>query len=287
MTRIVSYSELLKWDTCPRQYYYNFELGLRTREESEALTIGAKGHKLLQFFYTALQEGFTKDRALKKTQERAEKLINTESITEISGLLKAWGLVSNYIRETEFTSDVILVENRFVIPLVLVAPIALIDEYGLHDVEIGFTPDVVFQRKGGFCDVEDAKFVGRAWSSAKLNRFPQAKIYQILLKKMKYNVTNSAIRFFNTQTSLISVRNYTLTPAAEVILIRDLTKTIAEVMEYRKLPATEKTETRRTMNYPTCQGCSFEFACTLEAEGKDATPTFKAQFVKSTYDYRS
>lgn len=282
--RIVSYSELFKWDTCHRQYYYRFTLGLKPIEESGPITLGIKGHTLLQSFYESLKLGNTKEVALEDTRRQAVKLMESEKLGDF-GILKAWTLVDNYIRETDFTSNAVLVENRFLFPFVRIAPPAFVDLHGLHDVQIGFTPDVVFERAGGLFDVEDSKFVARAWSKSKLNRFQQAKLYQIFLKKMGYNVTRSTVRFFNVTTGAIKAQNYTLIQAEEETLIHDFINGVKEVLKYRSQPTPVLEKARRTMNYTACQFCAFEFACTLEAQGKDASKTLSTEFVKSDYDY--
>jgi len=282
---IISYSEVFKWDTCPRQYWYRFGLGLRPQNESGAIDTGVKGHKLLQHFYNLLELGHSKDEAVRLTQQEASKMVKAEAISEIGSLLKAWTLVDNYIRGNDFNSKAVLVENRFLIPIEKIAPEDLIDLYDLQNVQIGFTPDVVFEHTGGFCEVEDAKFVGRAWSKSKLNRFQQSKLYQIFLNRMGYNVTRSSVRFFNVTTGLVKPQDYTLSSAEEENLISDFTRAVGEVFEYRRSPESSKQYTRRTMNYTTCQFCAFEFPCTLEAEGKDASKTLKHEYTKSDYDY--
>lgn len=285
MTTIVSYSEVFKWDTCQRQYYYRFGLGLKPLEESDAIVKGVKGHKLLQSFYSAMQSGKTKEEALALTQQSAKNLINNERVTDFS-LIKAWTLVDNYIKSTDFRSSAILVENRFLFPAATLAPnVRDVDDYNLWDVQIGFTPDVVFERKGGMLDVEDSKFVARAWSKSKLNRFQQAKLYQIFLKSMGYNISRSVIRFFNTTTGEIKEQPYTLSKGEEETLIHDFFAGVAEILRYKQQPEEVKCNTRRTMNYTACQFCAFEFPCTLEAEGKDASKTLKNLYTKSDYDY--
>jgi hypothetical protein len=281
MTIIVSYSELFKWDTCPRQYYYNFELGLRPIEISGPINTGVKGHKLLQTFYTAVQEGQTRTEAIASTDRAAAAMVKNASISDVGSLLKSWTLVSNYIKIVDLSAPAVLVENRFLFPA------SMLDSNPMFDnIQIGFTPDVVFERKGKFVDVEDSKFVGRAWSKSKLNRFQQAKLYQVFLKRMGYNVTRSSVRFFNTTTGIISAQDYVMKAAEEATVVRDFTAAILELVEHKKSGGYPNPDwARRTTNYTACQFCSYEFICTLEAEGKDASKTMAAEFEKSDYDY--
>jgi CRISPR/Cas system-associated exonuclease Cas4 (RecB family) len=276
---IVSYSELFKFQTCQRQYYYRFILGLRSVEESKAIATGVKGHKLLENFYLGLNDGLTKEEAKAAVAASAMKLMAKQGVADVS-LLPAYTLVDNYINSTEFNAEAILVENRFRIPAVM-----LTDDPYFEDLEIGFTPDLVLKRSSGFIDVEDYKFVQRAWSAAKIKRYQQSKLYHIFLEAMGYKVSRSVIRFFNVQTGTITDRPYTMTAAAREILLRDFFKGIKEVLEFRRQNLADLTEAPRTMNYTACHYCAFEFACDLEAEGKDASRTLQTQFVKSDYSY--
>lgn len=276
---IISYSEVFKWDTCKKQYAYRFLDGLKPLEETEAMTTGTKGHKLLQNYYTYLSEGKSKEKAHRLTTESAMKLLSGAFYDR--PLLTAWTCVDNYIRNTEMTAEAVLIENRFLFPAS-----KLSDNPLLADVEIGFTPDVVFKRQGGFYDVEDAKFVGRAWSESKLNHFLQAKLYQIMLREMGYNVSRSVVRFFNTQTGKDSAVTAVLKPGEDKSIITDFTAAIVEIVKARQVPLDLREYTfRRTMNYTACGFCAFERPCAMEARGLDVSQTLKTGYVKSDYDY--
>jgi hypothetical protein len=241
------------------------------------MLLGIRGHKLLQNFYTFMGEGHSKDEARKLTTESSAQLLKQNKLD--IPLLKAWTLVDNYIQATEFKSEAVIVENRYLFPLS-----QLSDHPLVQDVQIGFTPDVVFQRQGGFCDVEDAKFVGRAWAESKLKHFVQAKLYQILLSRMGYNVSRSTVRFFNTQTAQIKSHNAELKFGEEATIIQDLISAVVEVVHYKN-DVFRLENTRRTMNNNMCQGCAFDFPCTLEGQGKDASKTFASMYKKNSYDY--
>lgn len=279
---IVSFSEVYKWDTCQRAYYYRFVLGLKPEEETEAITTGTKGHRLLQSFYTLIEEGKTRDEALELVRASAARMIKHESITEMKALLNAWTLVDNYIRTIDVLPKAALVENRFLLP---VAGTLSLDPI-FDDVVIGFTPDVVFKR-GEFYDVEDSKFVQRAWSKSKLDMFPQAKLYQVFLRRMGYNVSRSSIRFFNVATAKITEYHDTLDLAEEVNIVNDFLGGVREVLNYRSLSDDDKERTRRTMNYGACQFCAFNYPCKLQKQGKDASKTLQHLYVKSDYDYNT
>jgi hypothetical protein len=276
---ILSYSEIFKWQVCQRQHYYSFVLGLRPLEESAAIGMGVKGHSLLQQFYTLMREGKTKEEALELVTHDAKVLMSNEGVADYS-LLKAWTLVGNYARATEFSSESILIENRFLLPVS-----KLTDDPELADVQIGFTPDLVVKRKGDRIDIEDAKFISRAWTKSKLNRFPQIKLYQIFMEQMGYEISRCIIRFFNVTTGAVSEFPYVQADAEKKILIRDFLVGVKEVKKQKEKSATELALAARTMNYTACQFCAYEYPCTLEAQGKDASKTLQTQYKKSEYDY--
>lgn len=279
MTITVSYSEIVSWQICQRKHFYSFTLGLRPAEESDALSTGIKGHKLLQTFYGYLGEGKHQDEALDLTQKSAAKEINASKFPDFN-LLKAWNLVQKYVSETDFTAEAIIVENRYLIPAN-----HLTDDPFFRDVQIGFTPDLVMQRKGNKLDIEDAKFVERAWSKKKKNRFGQVRLYQIFLERMGYDISRSILRFFNTKTWVIDEQNYVMSKAAEKILIEDFLVGVRDVVTAKRKPEHTLKFAPRTMNNGACQFCEYEYICSLEAEGKDASNSMTTLYVKSKYGY--
>ncbi len=276
---IISYSELFKFQTCERQYYYNFDQKLRPVKINDPMDTGIKGHKLLEYFYKLLQEGKTPEEACTVVLAMANKLITSENGVDYN-LLKAWTLVDNYIRATDFVANAVMVEQRFLVPASEFSSDPI-----FNDVQIGFTPDLVLERTGKMLDVEDYKFVGRRWSNAKIDRYQQSKLYQIFLKRMGYNVTRTTLRFFNVTTAEMTKKDYVLGPAEEATIIHDFMEGARRVVEYRNSSAFIRGMAPRTMNYTACDFCPFVFPCGLQAQGKDATQTLKTQYQKSDYDY--
>lgn len=281
---VVSYSEIFKFQTCPRQYYYRFILNRAPIEESEAIATGIKGHRLLQSFYESLQAGSSKEKALADTKRKAEQLMKESNIPDFL-LVKAWTLVDNFIRGTEFTAATLLVENRFLLPLERLADAHGIQADDLKDVQIGFTPDLVTERKGGKIDIEDAKFIQRAWSKSKISRFPQLKLYQLFMELMGYDISRCMLRFFNVKTSSITTEPYTMMEEEKYILARDFIFGIRDTIALKNADPERQRQAHRTMNYTACQYCQFEYPCTLEATGKSAQITLETQYTKSNYDY--
>lgn len=281
---IISYSEIAKIQTCKRQWYYRFDLGLRPEHESDAVTTGTNGHKLLQNFYNLLEEGSSKEIALKVVTAQAVAALKEHQFSD-GNLLKAWTLVDNYIRATDFVAKAVMVENRFLVPLTKLAEKYTVDIHGLHSVQVGFTPDLVLERSHKFLDVEDYKFIQRAWSQKKINRFAQLKVYQLLLEAMGYEISRTVLRTFNVTTGKITAYPYPMSHDEKEQVLSDFVEGIREVAEYRMKSLTQAVHHPRTMNNNACQFCDFELPCTLQAQGKSAERTLATQYIKSEYSY--
>lgn len=277
MSIVISYSELIKFDECPRQYYYRYILGLQPIAETLPLATGKKGHKMLQNFYLAIAQGKTPEEARKiVTKEAAKYLILDESVA------KSWVLVDNFMQSyTPGKKSSLLIEQRFLVPASRFSKDPIFD-----DVYIGFTPDLVTERMGGFCDIEDYKFVGKAWSADKIEKHQQLKLYEIFLKEMGYNISRTILRFFNTATGSITEQPFGVDPVERSTILEEFLIGVENVVRFRQLdPEIRVRRSRRVLNTNTCQFCSFKYPCGLERKGKDASNTLKTEFVKSDYDY--
>ncbi len=282
----VSYSEVTRMDVCAKQYYYRYILGLQPLNETIPIATGKKGHKFLQTFYTLLSQGKTIEEAIKVVEKQALEMMTTQSMLDGS-LLKAWTLVKNYMDSYKLSkSESVIVEGRFQVPASRFS-----DDPVFNGVMIGFTPDLVTQRMGGFCDIEDAKFVGKAWSDAKLDQYQQLRLYEIFLKEMGYNISRTILRFFNTAKDgkgSITEHKYVTNPAERKIILDEFLVAVKRVVEFKRQPLPIIiAQSRRTLDTNTCQFCQFKFPCSLERKGQSAENTLRTEYIKSDYDYNS
>lgn len=279
---IISYSEIFRFQTCPRQHYYRFVLGKRPVTESQAINTGNNGHILLDIAYNMLAEGKSKEEIFpvlrEKVIELVDKALDRGHIDITSAIAET--LIENYFNTEDLSFKTLYIENRFLLPLS-----RLTDDPFYEDIEIGFTPDVVFERVGGFIDIEDSKFVQKAWGGKKLERYTQTKYYHIFMESIGYAVSINKIRFFNVATGKTYTKPYTLTKDERDILVEDLLRGIRPLVEHKRQTAEELAKTPRIMNYMTCERCSFNFVCSREAEGKDMSKTLAIEFEDSRYDY--
>lgn len=265
---IVSYSEVSKWTTCQREYYYRFALNKRPMEESSPIMSGTNGHLMLETFYKALQRGCSREEARREVQNQLPKRKTPE-------LVKVWVLVDNYINSLPLEGSAVLVEQSFIVDI----------EPGL---KIGFTPDLLWDHKNKRLDIEDYKFVGRSWSHKKLSRYVQLDIYTVLLRKLGYSVDRAYLRFFNTETNKPSHKLYESSPARLERVFQEFIEYAHQVKAFKQLmPETQREAALRTLNINACNFCYFEYPCTLEQEGESAEKTLTTQYKENkTYGYR-
>lgn len=263
---IISFSQVYCWQTCKREFYYKYGLGLTPANESNAIAIGVYGHKLLETFYKALQKGATKEEARIAIQSHK---LNYETLE----MVNAWVLVDNYIRALDLKGSIVQVERAFILPTAM-------------DLTIGFTPDLIWDYKDKRLEAEDYKFIGRQWPNNKLARYSQLNLYTTFLERLGYDVKLGTLRFFNVKTMKISKKEYTPSRIVKDRLYEEFIVAALEAAEFLSLPVAEQKDIAiRTINYTVCQWCKFNFPCTLELEGKDASKTFAAEYVENTYGY--
>lgn len=265
---IVSFSEVYAWQTCTRQFYYHYGLGLTPIEDKDSISKGTQGHRLLQNFYRGIQRGLSKEEALEEMRE----LFREEKTHEF---IEVWMMVEEYINTLKLEGEALLVEEAFVIPVA-----------GEYDLSIGFTPDLVWNQKGKKIIIEDYKFVGRMWAKSKLSRYTQIDLYNTFLSKMGYDVSKGILRFFNLTTYKFPHQTYTPSQVRLDNLYKEFVRSALEIQEFKNLPLDEQNEiATRTINYTVCQWCSYVFPCNLELDGKDASRTLATQYKPNKYGY--
>lgn len=265
---IVSFSEVYTWQTCRREFYYHYGLGLTPIEDKESIYKGVQGHRLLQNFYRGIQRGLTKDEA----REEMREFFREEKMHE---LVEVWMMVEKYIQDLKLEGEAVLVEEAFVVPVA-----------GEDSLSIGFTPDLVWNQKGKRIIIEDYKFVGRMWAKSKLSRYTQLDLYNAFLHKMGFNVTRGVLRFFNLATNTFPYQVYTPSQTRLDNLYKEFVESALEIQQFKNLPIEQQKEAAiRTINYTVCQWCSYIFPCNLEQDGKDASKTLATQYKPSKYSY--
>lgn len=272
---VISYSEVAIYQQCTQRYYYHFGLGLKALDMGPAITTGIDGHKMLERYYKAVLEGKDQESALAKMHNSVE--------TMTAEKLKAWMLANSYAQEFSSKGKPLLVEEAIIFKPEESLSLGVL---GLDGLTVGFTPDLVWETKNGHIQVEDYKFVGRAWSKKKLAHYRQLNLYIVFLRALGYNVTEGILRFFNTTTNQSSSYSFKPTSRELEILKNDFVKEALKVREFRLQPVVEMREAAsRTLNYSTCSYCPFNYPCSLEAKGLSAQKTFATQYTENDYGY--
>lgn len=272
---VISYSEVTIHQQCTQRYYYHFGLGLKPIEQSAAISTGVDGHKMLERYYKGLRSGKSQESALSSMHNSEERMTGEK--------LKAWMLANAYAKDFNSKGQPLMVEE----PIVYAPKESLeLGVLGLNQLKVGFTPDLVWETKAGHIQVEDYKFVGRAWSKSKLRHYRQLNLYIAFLQELGYKVTEGVLRFFNTTTNQSS--SYSFKPsAAELKLLKiDFVREALKIREFRTQPVAEMAEqATRTLNYSICSYCPFNYPCSLEAKGLSAARTFATQYTENDYGY--
>jgi hypothetical protein len=225
---------------------------------------GRYGHTYLEVFYKSLQEGKTKEQALKIMQESGKDDINGPSL---KGLLAAL----NFARDRPEDGRPILVEEK----------IKVFVEEGL---EFTFVPDLVWEYTEGpwkgQCSVEDYKFVQRRWSDTAISFYRQVPLYIHYLMENGYPTAKKGILWFINRDTGVSQRRI-VTPTKEDLqgFVSEHLKTARRIIKFKNLPIIEQNQVAmRTSNTDQCQKCYFSFPCRLELSGKDISKTLRTGY---------
>lgn len=267
---IISYSEVKSGQACMYRYYYQYGLGLVPKHEGNAINAGHAGHSIMKVFYRAIRNGSTRQDALELARLELDKYTSLHDFNERA--VRAWALAEHYISNLSLKGTPVLVDE----PLQL----DLTSEYGF---KIGFTPDLLWDDV-----VEDYKFVGKAWSNNKQDRYSQLDLYTVFLRMMGYTVNRAVLRFFNLQTNKVTQKTIDINPTKLNTVFNDFVKKASELRDFKELPvAAQRLEATRTFDEGTCNWCKYILPCTYELSGLDASKTLSTQFRENTtYGYR-
>lgn len=287
---VISYSEVNIFHTCSRRYFYQMGMGLAPISMGPAIETGVEGHTYLERFYKSLQAGKTQAASLKAMHNPDSKMTGEK--------LKAWMLANDYASKLDLKEGFPLMVEEKVIHKPDESILAFKDEdrghtyyggneyLGLDDLYIGFTPDLVWEYKNGRVEVEDYKFVQRAWPENKIAHYRQLSLYMAFLRERGIPVSRAVLRFFNATTNKISYQIYNPSDEELNILKSEFIRAALQVKAFKDLPVAEQRELAiRTLNYNTCQYCPFAYPCKLEGQGKSASKTLATQYTESEYGY--
>ena len=124
----LTYSQIMKFKRCPKQYDYAYNQKLSSKFFSAPLQLGSFVHELLDAFYTASMDGLTYEGAVgmvfeKSTSyfaEKTEGLFDEELQKFIDIQEQAEGIVVRYIDfyKSDFQNfDIVAVEEQFRVPI--------------------------------------------------------------------------------------------------------------------------------------------------------------------------
>jgi hypothetical protein len=259
---IVSGSELATFNECEMQHHYKYVKGYNPNSESIAIMTGNFGHDNQEQFFKSIESGKTKEEAL-------------NAITPIANNefgLKAASLSYRFCSDFNVDSGKpVIIEKKMIVPLT-------------EDIDIGFTPDLLWEYNSGEMKLFDWKFTGRTWSEKAAQMHYQLPSYVGHLNRtFGYKITHINYVFFNTKSAeaKYKIQSFRVNDTEVDSIVDD------QIKAADRLGATEPYDVFRINHKNICDYCVFQFPCSLERKGKDATETWKLMFnTKSTgYGY--
>lgn len=281
---IVSNTQVTAKNTCDRQHGYMYAEELEPRVYPLHIRRGIVGHKVLETYYKARQEGETHQSAVNLAMATLIGIIGQTDPDDIEESLMLGELSRLLIKYFEFYADdqfkVLAVEATYSAPLV--------PNPG-YDLHFGQILDVVIELTTGpyrgYVNIIDHKFVNNFMSpdelrlngqqpkyiqTARLNDLPikDAIFNQIRYRKMKDPKPTDLFRRSPLLSNDIAIRT----------VWHETKETAIEI--YEEHEGIRQVNHRRRQSYSACKWCWFKDLCMSELAGQDTTIMRNAQFQK-------
>lgn len=293
---IVSNSEIGMFLRCERQHYYRFALGVEPRLDTvgKAISRGIVGHKALNAYYTALQEGYS----VNDCRDAANEVVKQEIVTTQRLYPEAFDLMTVLIdlkRMIDGYADMYTEEPFKVLHLEEYFSTKIDD-----DIDYGLRLDMLIEyTKGpyrGEIVVMDHKFVYNFKTQAELDSDVQLAKYTKTLRDNGYKYT---VRGVFNQLRYRPIKNPTpdqlyrrapvkaSKPAIDRLWLEQ-SRTAKKIERYRSMPVAQyEDECTRNRSQFTCKYCHFQKLCDAELEGTDITTLLAAEYQPNTYGYEN
>lgn len=303
MSRKVSNSEVITFQTCKHRYFLAHDLNLEPKTPGPALYRGTVGHSMLEAYYlnfVGLMPGEKTD----EIYDRAETA--------------AWRVFGNYLTDANLSQDEILLGLRQVMQRYFkyVRFYEDRDTYNSNQrgwiilqvekyYELDLTTDYTYvarldlvARIDGRVVIVDHKFVYNFWSQDSLDLSPQLPKYMGIMRNNGITVDEvmvNQIRYrpkvrppFYTDKEMFKYSFYVPTSGEihnhlkeQVIISNDVVAWREKTMEEKAYAAT------RVLNDMVCKGCPVKSLCIMGLKGIDIKNEIAAAYQPNTYDYNS
>lgn len=277
----ISNSQIQSFQKCEKRFYFEHILKLKPLTYPEAMEKGIFGHRMMEYFFKAMQEG--------KSYEDCCSAINP-LIEEAQGegafeLLKVYKhvLAFGYYAFQQEWRVVSVEESRL-------APLAEYD----NEHEYAFTTDVIFEwtvgPKRGLQFIIDFKFTGQYWNDREVNMFQQLPKYIVYTNELDgKNIRHAGIVMLNTRapqgatgSALFLVKWIPITKEKLQRIKHENEQLVGQIAHAKKYGTPEGFF--RTVDAHQCKMCFFaDDLCPAELEGRPTDRIIKRNYEVNTY----
>lgn len=302
MTRKVSNSEVITFQTCKQRYHLSFDLNLEPKVPGVAIYRGVVGHAMLEAYYKTFI-GLTPFQKTPEVYATAEK--------------KAWAVYGSYMVEADMGQAVVLTEVKTLMQRYFDYVknysdktwqnanqrdwiILQVEKYYDLDLteEFNYVARVdLVARIDGKVTIVDHKFVYNFWNQDKLDLNPQLpkylgimrnngiKVDQVMVNQIRYRDKKSApytdeekFRYSFSIPTDVEVRTHL---KEQILISRDVVAWKEQPIEERARLAT------RVLNDFVCTSCQVKSLCIMGLKGIDFSNEVTVSYQPNTYDYNS
>lgn len=268
----ISNSEVQAFMACEARHYFQFGLGLRSRNHDEALLYGVLGHAALAEYYKARQQG----EEHKTAKLAAMGIYHDSDIPHLTKLQSMKRLLEYFDYYAHEQFEVVEVETP--------------QEIVLGNSIYGFTLDLLIRDAKDQLEIWDHKFVERFWNDEKPKYEPQLYKYVYACRARGYDIQRARynfIKYVDAANGQHFKRVSLYLNERKIQSIMQEHEKIAErIIARRKLPIADyKQKAVKNLSWA-CERCPFKVPCEMELEGRDISRVLRINFEPGDYGYQ-
>lgn len=259
MKTTVSHSEVDSANRCSRAHYYGYSLGLKRIEESDSLTRGNFGHKVLEIYFLALKEGEHPQDARVNAETYITLAIANGDIDPKLGT-EVLQCVRYFWEANTFANwKIIGVEYEAVLNIT-------------ESLDLPVVIDLIAEDPYGDVWVIDHKFMYDFLTTKEIEVQSQLPKYVGALRALGVKVDRAAyniLRYRNVKDSSVETRYrfqeaYLTSAQVQRVFTEQALKAV-QLQEFKSRPLSEQAYLAvRALNYRVCNGCGFQSLCVAE-----------------------
>lgn len=304
MTRKVSNTEVITWNTCKQRYFLTFDLNLEPKKPGIALYRGIVGHAMCEAYYTPMigvSPGLKTEALFDFCEKKAWEVYRSylavaEALDENEALLDLKRVMERYFAYARsYPTKSINNSNQrqwIILQVEKYYDLDLVDDF-----DYAGRLDLI-ARIDGRVVIIDHKFVYNFWTQDKLDLNPQLPKYVGILRNNGIKIDEvmvNQIRYrpkkrppFYTDEEMFKYSFYVPTPAEVNNHLKEQIQVSREIVEWRSKPIEERARlATRILNDMVCTSCPVKSLCIMGLKGLDIKNEIAAFYQPNTYDYNS